>query len=210
MNLETYLLFVGACILLCIVPGPDMVYLLSRSIAQGKKAGICAAIGINLGGYFHLLAAILGISTILATSAIAFTILKWCGALYLMYIGVQALWSKGGMINLSDKKSKAASMKAIFWQGFISDVLNPKVAIFFISLLPLFVDTSSANTLSQLLILGVTVNVIAILINILLVVFADLVTKRLRSSARLSSYLNRMMGAIFVGLGIRLVNQQHV
>ncbi|MFT7178366.1 MAG: threonine/homoserine/homoserine lactone efflux protein, partial [Oceanospirillaceae bacterium] len=86
MDSHSYLLFIGASIILCIVPGPDMIYLLSRTVAQGKKAGFVAALGINLGGYFHLTAAILGISAIIATSAIAFTILKYCGAAYLIYI----------------------------------------------------------------------------------------------------------------------------
>jgi threonine/homoserine/homoserine lactone efflux protein len=94
MDLNSYWLFVCASVVLCIVPGPDMMYLLGRNIAQGKKAGITATLGINLGAYFHLLAAILGISAIIATSSIASTILKYCGAIYLIYIGFKALLSK--------------------------------------------------------------------------------------------------------------------
>lgn len=92
MTIESYIVFVSASILLCIAPGPDMVYLLSRSIANGKKAGLMAAIGINVGAYVHLLATILGLSAILATSALAFSIVKWLGALYLIYIGLQTLF----------------------------------------------------------------------------------------------------------------------
>ena len=91
MDLHNYLLFLTASILLCIVPGPDMIYLLGRSIAQGKKAGIAAALGFNLSGYIHLAAATLGISTILATSSLAFSILKFCGASYLIYLGLSTL-----------------------------------------------------------------------------------------------------------------------
>ena len=94
MTLHNYLLFVGACIVLVIAPGPDMVYMLSRCIAQGKKAGLMAALGFNLGGYAHLTAAVLGLSAVLVTSSLAFTAIKWLGAGYLIYLGVVALLSK--------------------------------------------------------------------------------------------------------------------
>ena len=208
MDLQSYWLFVCASIILCVVPGPDMIYLLSRSIAQGRKAGVAAAIGINLGGYFHLLAAILGISAIIAASSVAFSILKWCGALYLFYIGLQALMSRESPIIKADNQSEGRSLRAIFWQGFISDALNPKVAIFFISLLPQFIQPEAGNTLTQLVLLGLTVNVIALSINLLFVVFAGAVTIHLRQSNRLSLLLNKLMGVVFIGLGLRLANEQ--
>lgn len=207
MDLHNYLLFIGASIILCIVPGPDMVYLLSRTVAQGRKAGIAAMLGINLGGYFHLTAAILGISAIIATSSLAFSILKWCGAAYLIYIGFQAILSNSPVgLDCSDNKA-SSSLKTIFWQGFISDVLNPKVAIFFISLLPQFIQADTGNTLTQLVILGITVNIIALAINLALVWFSHSVTKRLRKSNRISKALSNAMGAIFIGLGLRLANE---
>ena len=208
MDLQNYWLFVCASVILCIVPGPDMIYLLGRSIAQGRKAGVAAAIGINLGGYFHLMAAILGISAIIATSSVAFTILKWCGALYLFYIGLQALLSKECSIVGNGNNSEKLPLKTIFWQGFISDALNPKVAIFFVSLLPQFVQPEAGNTLNQLVILGLTVNIIALPINLLLVLFAHAATTHLRQSNRLSLILNKCMGTIFIGLGLRLANEQ--
>ena len=185
-----------------------MIYLLGRSISQGKKAGIAAAIGINIGGYFHLLAAILGISVVIATSAIAFTILKWCGAAYLIYIGVQAFRQNVFTAPKNNMSLPKISIETIFWQGFISDVLNPKVAIFFISLLPQFIKPGLGNTTSQLLLLGVTVNIIALTINIFIVILAHSVTNRLRQSNHLSSVLNKLMGSLFIGLGVRLANEQ--
>ena len=184
-----------------------MIYLLSRSVAQGKKAGIAAALGINLGGYFHLFAAILGISAIVATSSIAFTVLKWCGAMYLFYIGFQALLSNQSLVLESNNTKNSITYKTIFWQGFISDALNPKVAIFFISLLPQFIQPQAGNTLNQLFILGLTVNVIALSINILIVLFCQAVTVHLRHSNRISAVLNKAMGVVFIGLGLRLANE---
>jgi threonine/homoserine/homoserine lactone efflux protein len=208
VDFNSYLLFIGASIILCIVPGPDMIYLLSRTIAQGKKAGFAAALGINLGGYFHLTAAILGISAIIATSAIAFTILKYCGAAYLIYIGFKAiLLNSSSAIDSSDNEAQL-SIKSIFWQGFISDVLNPKVAIFFISLLPQFIQADNNNTFTQLIILGITVNIIALLINFVLVWFSHSVSSNLRQSNRVSKVLNNVMGTIFISLGLKLATEQ--
>jgi threonine/homoserine/homoserine lactone efflux protein len=208
MDFNNYLFFIGASIILCIVPGPDMIYLLSRTIAQGKKAGFAAALGINLGGYFHLTAAILGISAIIATSAIAFTILKYCGAAYLIYIGFKAISSNSSSaLDCSDNEVQL-SIKSIFWQGFISDVLNPKVAIFFISLLPQFIQSDNDNTFTQLIILGITVNIIALLINFVLVWFSHSVSSNLRQSNRVSKVLNNVMGTIFISLGLKLATEQ--
>jgi threonine/homoserine/homoserine lactone efflux protein len=209
MDLQHYGLFVCASIILCVVPGPDMIYLLSRSIAQGRKAGVAAAVGINLGGYVHLLAAILGISAVIATSSVAFAVLKWCGAIYLIYIGLKALLSKeSSMIEKNEGSSEEFKFKTIFWQGFISDVLNPKVAIFFISILPQFIQPDAGNSLTQLLVLGLTVNMIALPINLLFVLFAYVVTSNLRQNAGLSLTLNKIMGGVFIGLGLRLANEQ--
>lgn len=208
MDFHSYLLFIGASIILCIVPGPDMIYLLSRTIAQGKKAGFAAALGINLGGYVHLLAAVLGISAIIATSTIAFTVLKYCGAAYLIYIGIKAITSNSSpTIYESDNKIQL-SIKAIFWQGFISDVLNPKVAIFFISLLPQFIQADNSSTFEQLIILGITVNIIALLINLVLVWISHSVSNNLRQSSRFSNILNNIMGMVFISLGLKLATEQ--
>lgn len=207
MDLQNYLLFVGASIILCVVPGPDIIYLLSRTIAQGKKAGVAAALGINLGGYFHLTAAILGISAIIATSSLAFVILKWCGAAYLIYIGLQAILSSTAL-QLDENHNSSPVLKTIFWQGFVSDALNPKVAIFFISLLPQFIQPEPGNTLNQLILLGFTVNIIALPINLAIVWFFHSASKRIRQSNRISKSLNNAMGVVFIGLGLRLANEQ--
>lgn len=207
MSLDSYLIFVGASIILCIVPGPDMAYLLARSIAQGRKAGFIAALGINAGAYTHLFAAIIGISAILATSAVAFSILKWVGAAYLIYIGVQAFRNRGAL-NIEGTKLKGRESKKIFWQGFLSDALNPKVAVFYLAFLPQFVSPEGINPTLQLLILGVTVNMVGIIVSLILVYFSTLATEKLRNNNAFTTWLNRAMGTVFVALGVKLASER--
>ena len=204
IDIENYLLFIGASIALVAVPGPDMAYMLGRTIAQGRRAGVLAAIGFNLGGYVHMLASVAGLSAILAASPVAFTAIKMLGACFLVWIGLQAIFGSSGPLQLGDGKGEARQDLTILWQGFLSDVLNPKVALFFLAFLPQFVDVKSPNRTLQLLILGVTLNVIAIIFNVMLVYFAGAATARLRENGKTTLWLNRGMGAAFVLLGIRL------
>jgi threonine/homoserine/homoserine lactone efflux protein len=203
---QSYLLFIAAAVLLVLAPGPDMLYMLTRTIAQGRKAGVLAAVGINAGAYVHVIAAVLGLSAILATSSVAFTVVKWLGAVYLVWIGIQAI--RSGPLNLATGESIHLNGKAIFWQGFLSDVLNPKVAIFFLAFLPQFVEVGSKNETQQLLLLGITCNVIAIGINLILVYFASIATAGLRKNRKLAVWLNRAMGTVFIALGIRLAREK--
>jgi threonine/homoserine/homoserine lactone efflux protein len=204
IDLDGYLLFIGASILLVIVPGPDMAYMLGRTIAQGRKAGVLAAIGFNLGGYVHMIASVAGLSAILAASTVAFTAIKMLGACFLVWIGLQAVFASSGSLKPGDGKDKKRQALTILWQAFLSDVLNPKVALFFLAFLPQFVAVESPNKTRQLLILGVTLNVIAITFNVTLVYFAGMATTRLRENGKLALWLNRVMGATFIVLGIRL------
>jgi threonine/homoserine/homoserine lactone efflux protein len=204
MTLHNYLLFVSASIVLVLVPGPDMIYMLSRCIAQGRKAGLMAALGFNLGGYVHLTAAVVGLSAVLATSAVAFTVVKWLGAGCLVYLGIAALRSRTGPIVLDAQERPGLLAKAIFWQGFLSDVLNPKVAMFFIALLPQFIDPSARHPTLQILLLGVTVNVIALAGNVVLVSLSASVTGALRRNRAIAAWLQKALGATFIALGLRL------
>jgi len=208
IELHTYVLFIGAVVLLVMAPGPDMAYMLGRTIAQGRKAGIVAAIGINAGAYVHVFAAVLGLSAILAASSFAFAAVKIIGACYLIWIGLRAISATTGPADLEQNQSRKLDYTAIFWQGFLSDVLNPKVAVFYLAFLPQFVDVGSANKTSQLLILGVTSNMIAVCINIALVCFASVATAKLRRNRKLSAWLNKAMGALFVALGLRLASEK--
>lgn len=208
MDWSTYLVFVGGSILLCITPGPDMIQVLGRSIAQGRKAGLVASFGINAGAYTHLLAAVLGLSAVLATSSFAFTVVKWVGAAYLIYIGIQTFRSTAFPDLSNDLSKEQLPIKTIFLQGYLSDVLNPKVAIFFLAFLPQFITASDSKPFQTLLLLGVTVNMIGLLTNLLLVVIATEASRKLRTSANIAGLLNRLLGCVFVGLGLRLANEK--
>jgi len=209
MTLHSYLLFVGASIVLQLMPGPDMIYMLSRCIAQGRKAGLMAAIGFNLGAYTHLSAAILGLSAVIAASAAAFTVIKWLGAGYLIYLGISTLRSRTGPINLDTRGAAGPSGRIILWQSFLSDVLNPKVAMFFLALLPQFVDATDPHPTLRILILGLTVNVINLAGNVVLVLLATSVTASLRRTPSLSAWLQKALGATFVALGLRLAAEKN-
>jgi threonine/homoserine/homoserine lactone efflux protein len=204
MTLHNYLLFVGASTVLVLVPGPDMIYMLGRCIAQGRKAGLMAAIGFNLGGYVHLAAAVLGLSAVLATSAVAFGVVKWLGAIYLVYLGITALANTGRPIELDTQTISANDSKAILRQAFLSDVLNPKVAMFFMALLPQFVGAHPSHPTLQILFLGATVNAIALAGNIALVALSASITRALRRNRSVAIWLRRAMGATFAALGVRL------
>ncbi|HRE18395.1 MAG TPA: LysE family translocator [Rhodocyclaceae bacterium] len=207
MDPQKYLLFVTASIILCVVPGPDMILLLSRTIAQGRKAGLMTAIGMNVGAYGHLTATLLGISAVIAASAHAFTVIKWLGAAYLIYLGVQILRSPSGPLEPAAEAPARQPLRR-FWQGFWSDILNPKVALFFLAFLPQFVDVQAGSPLKQLVLLGLTVNIIGIITSIVLIIFAAAVTRRLRRRSRISTWMNKSLGGIFIILGLRLAAQK--
>jgi threonine/homoserine/homoserine lactone efflux protein len=208
MSLETYLTFVFTSIALCIVPGPDMIHLLGRSIVQGRKAGMYTAFGINTGAYVHLTVAVLGLSAILATSSVAFTIVKWIGAAYLVYLGVSAILAKRSALVIESNALPHINNKAIFWQGFLSDVLNLKVALFYLAILPQFADPCATHPTVQLLVLGVSLNIVGIVINIIYVYFSSSLTERLRCNSRISTWLNKVLGSIFIALGLKLASEK--
>jgi threonine/homoserine/homoserine lactone efflux protein len=208
MSLHAYLLFVASSIVLVLVPGPDMAYLLTRTVVQGRRAGSMAALGINVGSYVHLAAAIAGLSALLLASTSAFTVVKWAGAAYLCYLGICALLGRKAMTDLVDSEIGERGLRAVFWQGFWSDVLNPKVALFYVALLPQFVNDQAGNATLQLTLLGVTSNMVAIVINLSLVAGAAQLSGKLRRNARVALWLQRAMGVLFIGLGVRLAAQK--
>lgn len=208
MTAHSYFLFVCSSIALALIPGPDMAFMLARCIAQGRRAGVLAALGFNSGSYVHLTAAVLGLSAVLAASTMAFNIIRWLGAAYLIYLGISAFVSKQGAFVISGRGESQRSNASIFWQAFLTDVLNPKVIMFFFAFLPQFVDPHAGHPTLQLIVLGVTVNMVCLPINLLLVAGSARLTQSLRQSASISKWLQRGMGALFVGIGLRLAAQK--
>jgi threonine/homoserine/homoserine lactone efflux protein len=168
-----------------------------------------AAIGFNLGGYAHLTAAILGLSAVLATSIVAFTVVKWLGAGYLIYLGIYTLQSRSGRIDVEAPEVVGRAGKTILWQAFLSDVLNPKVAMFFLALLPQFVDATGPHPTLRILFLGITINLIALACNIVLVTLSATVTAAPRRNTSTTAWLKRGLGATFLALGLRLAMEKN-
>jgi len=197
-------LFVVAGLLLNITPGPDTMYILGRSASQGWRGGAVAALGISAGLFVHALAAAVGLSALLAASATAFTILRWIGAAYLVYVGVSLLIARPG-IQQRTPAVHAARLQTVFVQGFLTNVLNPKVALFFLAFLPQFVDPGAPNKALSLLFLGFLFNFNGTLWNLFVAWSAARVARSLNRSGHFALWLNRTVGALFVYLGIRLV-----
>jgi threonine/homoserine/homoserine lactone efflux protein len=158
---STVLIVALASLVLVVIPGPAVIYILTRSVSQGKAAGLASAIGVNLGSTFHVLAAVAGLSVLLASSAHAYTIVKWLGVGYLAWIGYRTLVAKDA--EYTEPDIRRHSLRRIFFQGVVVNLLNPKVAMFFLAFLPQFVDSTSPNPPLQTFILGMTLVVIGLL-----------------------------------------------
>ena len=197
-------LFVVAGLLLNITPGPDTLYILGRTASQGWRGGTVAALGIGAGLFAHTFAAAVGLSALLAASATAFTILKWVGAAYLVYVGVSLLIARPA-IQERTSALRAVKLRTVFLQGFLTNVLNPKVALFFLAFLPQFVDPGASNKTLTFLFLGFVFNFNGTLWNLFVAWWAARVASSLNSSHHFALWLNRTVGALFVYLGIRLV-----
>jgi RhtB (resistance to homoserine/threonine) family protein len=196
-------LFLGAGILLNLTPGPDTAYILGRSIAQGREAGIASALGICVGSIFHTCAAALGLSAILATSAVAFGAIKLLGGAYLVFLGIKILVDRRRELSLPSNFRRRTTTAA-FQQGFLTNVLNPKVALFFLAFLPQFIDPATTNKILAFVTLGLTFVTTGTIWCLLLAWFASGFSERLRANPTITAWLNRAVGALFVFLGLRL------
>jgi threonine/homoserine/homoserine lactone efflux protein len=196
-------LFLAAGILLNLTPGLDTAYILGRSIAQGREAGIASALGICIGSIFHTCAAALGLSAILATSALAFGAIKWLGGAYLVFLGIKLLVDRKKQLNFPSNFRRRTSAAA-FRQGILTNVLNPKVALFFLAFLPQFIDPVSNSKVLAFLLLGFTFVTTGTIWCLVLAWFASAFSERLRTNETIAQSLNRIAGALFVFLGARL------
>lgn len=201
-------LFVISGLLLNIMPGPDSLLIMARSATQGWRAGCAAALGIGAGTFVHIGAAAIGLSAVLATSATAFTVVKWIGAAYIVWCGI-------GMLRARLKGDSPADagavpppaplpLRRIFAQGFLTNVLNPKVALFFLAFVPQFIDADAANKPLAFLILGFIFNFNGMLWCNGLAIFTAFASAKLKVKPLVALWLNRVTGGLFVALGARL------
>jgi RhtB (resistance to homoserine/threonine) family protein len=196
-------LFLAAGVLLNLTPGPDTVYILGRSIAQGREAGVASALGICVGSIFHTCAAALGLSASLATSSVAFVAIKLLGGAYLMFLGIKLLFDRRRELSLPSNFRQRTSAAA-FRQGVLTNVLNPKVALFFLAFLPQFIDPATNNKLLAFVTLGFTFVTTGTIWCLVLAWFASSFSERLRASETVGHWVNRAIGALFIFLGARL------
>ncbi len=207
-GIQQFQLFLLACIMLNITPGQDTMYILGRSAAQGKRAGIVSALGIMAGILIHTLLAATGLSVILATSALAFAIVKFAGAAYLIWLGIGFLVNASGRAGQPEIIPATPDPWTLFRQGVLTNALNPKVALFFLSLLPQFVSRQAQPVFVPFMALGLVFLLTSGIWFLVLVNAAAWLSLRLRRRSPIGGMLSKMTGVLFIGLGIRLAMSQ--
>ncbi|MQA25026.1 MAG: LysE family translocator [Micromonosporaceae bacterium] len=198
-EVSTLLLFAAAAAVMLLVPGPSVLYIVTRSVAQGRGAGLVSVLGIHVGSAVHVFAAVLGLSALLASSATAFTIVKYLGAAYLIWLGIQHLRSRG---QESEPTAPPAPRRRLFWDGVVVNVLNPKTAIFFLAFLPQFVDPSRGPAATQLAMLGACFIALGTISDGTYALTAGTLAGRLRRAVRARRRLDRASGAVYLGMGV--------
>jgi threonine/homoserine/homoserine lactone efflux protein len=200
------LMYTMAAFLLVITPGPDMMYVLTVSLARGTRAGVLSAVGVSGGVLIHTLMVSLGLAVLLQTSELAYNVVKYAGGMYLIYLGVEAL-RHGSSFHVGATSTGTVTVhpRQYFLRGMMSNVLNPKVALFFLTFLPQFVTTTGNTATAQMVTLGLIYAVIAICVKSSLALMSGTVSVWLRESPHIADWLNWFMAAVFLYLGIRLL-----
>ena len=197
---SSLLLFVTGAIILLVIPGPAVLYVVSRSIGHGRPAGLVSAMGITVGTLFHVAAATLGLSALLASSALAFQFVKYIGAAYLIYLGIRVL--RGGGVDAQHAIADQRRLRSVFGQGVLVNLLNPKTALFFLAFLPQFVDPARGHATLQILQLGVLFALMGWLSDSAWALLAGTLAGRLRGSARLRRVQCNVSGGALIALGL--------
>ncbi len=211
MTAESLLLFAAAGVLLNLTPGPDVLYIVTHALRSGARAGMVAAFGIGAGCFVHIFAAAVGVSALMAASVTAFTVLKWVGAIYLVYVGMRLLTDKSKFaMNLEANQvdftwaTARIDYKSVFFRGFWTNTLNPKVALFFLAFVPQFIASDVENKPLAFLLLGLLFNFNALWVNLGWAQVAACMAQRAVAMQQHLRWLDRITGAIFVGFGIKL------
>ncbi|GED22943.1 LysE family translocator [Halomonas halmophila] len=207
-SLAHWMAFLSTAVLLNLSPGPDMAFILGQTARHGRRGGVAAMFGVWSGAALHVAMAALGLSAILATSALAFSLVKWVGAAYLIWLGLQILLSRdsGDAPDVSVASTPKAG--AIYRQGILVSALNPKVAIFFLAFLPQFVVPGAGPAALQLAFHGALIIAVAAAIEPPLVLLGARIARAMQSQKRLGRWLEKGLGGVFVGLGVKLALSQ--
>ncbi|MGD9577122.1 MAG: LysE family translocator [Syntrophorhabdus sp.] len=203
IDLSMLTLFIPASLLLIIAPGPDILFVVAQGVSSGKRAGFFTALGLAFGNSVHTLAAALGVSLIFKTSVVAFTVFKIAGAIYLFYLAYKAIKHRKDLMKINEQDRKPAHH--LMARGFIMNVLNPKVALFFLAFLPQFVAKNTGSPFGQFLILGAIFIILVVIVFGAIGLTAGTFGQFLTRSRTANEALNWLCAAVFIGLGIKLV-----
>jgi len=193
-------LFMGAALALLLIPGPAVLYITARSASQGRMAGLVSVLAIETANFIQAAAAALGLSAILLSSALAFNVVKYLGAAYLIYLGIRKLLASDDASK--NEVVKKESLSRIYWQGFVVNILNPKTALFFFAFLPQFVDPAKGNVISQNLLLGAVFVGMAIITDSMYALMASSIAGKLSGNRRFQKGGRYFAGLIYIGLGV--------
>ena len=198
-NWSTLSLFITAALILVFTPGPNTLYIIARSVQQGRMAGIVSSLGVQVGGLFHTAAAALGVSALLLSSAMAFSVVKYVGAAYLIYLGFKTLLTRENVAETETVEGKSLSRS--FYQGVLVCLFNPKAALFFFAFLPQFVDAKRGSAATQIMFLGAIVVVLGALSDSIYALLSGSVGNLLRGNLRLLRSQRYFAGSVYIGLG---------
>ena len=202
-NIQHFYLFLSVSILINLAPGPDMIYTAARSLSQGIRAGIFSALGIFAGCLFHITAAVFGLSAIIENSVLLFSIIKYAGVIYLVYLGIRSLTNKRA--NRQGDDAPMLSTRKIFRQGMLTNMLNPKVAIFFLSFLPQFIDPQSPHLKEQISFLGLWFDAQGTLVLMTVALLTGAFKNVLVKNGNVWNWQEKITGLILIGLGLRML-----
>ena len=201
LELDQILLFASTAILLAATPGPDVIYVITRGLTQGRASAMAAAAGFSLGNIVHTALVILGVSAIIKASALAFTAIKIAGAIYLIYIGIKIFRSGSAK---ADKDDKLLAPKTVFIQSVTANILNPKVAIFFIALFPQFIREQNGHASMQMFLLGILFIICTFIVFSACALFSGQIGELLKKRESSAGMLNKVAGSVLMGLGVAL------
>ncbi|MFC5815274.1 LysE family translocator [Nonomuraea harbinensis] len=205
-DLSTLALFCAATLAILLVPGPAVIFIVTRSVAQGRAAGLVSVLGVHAGSVVHVVAAALGVSALLAASATAFTIVKYAGVAYLVWLGLRKLLARGSaeeMVELPEQ-----SKRRMFWEGFVVNVLNPKTAIFFMAFLPQFADPAAGAVAPQMLVLGLLWMALGMASDGTYALLSSALATRVRRSVRARRRIDIGSGLVYLGLAAWLTGEK--
>ncbi len=207
IELANLYLFIGTSFILCLAPGPDNIFVMTQGITKGKKAAFVTTLGLSSGVIIHTIAAALGISVIFKTSELAFNIVKYLGAFYLIYLALIAYRHRNSELKIGDKQS-IKNLKSLYIKGFIMNILNPKVSIFFLAFLPQFVSLQNGNIPMQMVTLGIIFMILTIIVFTFVGVMANILGQKIISKPSMSKYLNILTSGVLFSLGLKLALSQ--